>query len=142
MARCGVRMSRRAGLLIAMGVGCMSRTGDGRGFRMTRGAGLLITMADGCMTMRVGDGGQDRRMDIRSIVRSGLRLMSRSLASAAGLDLASASADGGMWAGFRLVRVTVSIRGGVDMDDSARRVGVDLIAPDLLLSMAVRDSRT
>ena len=135
-------MWRRAGLLIAMGVGCMSLTGDGPGFRMTRGAGLLITMAAGCMTMRAGDGGRDRRMVIRSIVRFGRRLMSRSLVSVVDLGLALDSADGAMWAGFRLVRVTGSIHGGVVMDDSARRAGVDLIAADLLLCMAGRDSRT
>jgi hypothetical protein len=122
-----------------MGVGCMSRTGDGRGFRMTRGAGLLITMADGCMTMRVGDGGQDRRMDIRSIVRSGRRRMYHSLASAAALALASA--DGATWDGFRWVRATGFIRGGAVMDASARPVGVDITAADLLRCMVARGFR-
>jgi hypothetical protein len=49
MARCGDRMSRQTGLLIAMAAGFMNLIGDGRGFRLTRGAGLLITTDAGCM---------------------------------------------------------------------------------------------
>ena len=144
MVRCGGRMNRRAGLLIATDAGFMSLIGDGHGFLMIRGAGLPITMGAGCMSMAAGDGGRVRLSGIRSIVRYGHRRMYRSSALDLGLeldsDLASASAGSD---GCHLDRETSSIPGG---DGGAEVTGLlgsaNLIVAGSLRCARARGSRT
>jgi hypothetical protein len=144
MVQCGGRRWRRVGLLIATGGGCTNLIGDGPGFLMIRGAGLLITTAAGCISMAGGDGGRVRRMDIRFIVRSGRRLMSRSLDLEVDSDLALASvmADGDRSAGCHWDHATISIRGmDTTVDASARWDTAATTAVDSLRCTGARDSR-
>lgn len=141
MVQCGVQRSRRDGLHIATGVGCMSRIGAGHGFLTMIGDGRRITMAAGCMSMAVGDGGLVRRMGIRSIVRSGRRLMSRSVDLVAGSEWASAS-DGDRSVGCHWDLVTSSIRGGdVGVVGMATDISVDLTEAASLPCERDHDSR-
>ena len=129
-----------AGLLIAMAAGCMSLIGDGPGFRTIPGAGLRITTAAGWMLTAVGDGGLVRLTDIRTTVRSGRRLMFRSLDGAVVSDLDSAGAQS---AGCRLDLVTFSIPGGaVGAEASAMPVSASTTAAALLRCAPVRGFRT
>jgi hypothetical protein len=80
-------MWARIGRHTAMVAGCMNLIGAGLGCRMIPGDGLRTTMAAGWLLMAAGVGGQARCMEIRSTVQSGRRLMFRSSASAAGLEL-------------------------------------------------------
>src|SRR5208283_2477738 len=126
--RRGSRTSRRAGLLTARAIGFGSLTGDGPGFRMSLGAGRRITTVAGSNTTERGAGIRDRF--IRTIVRCGRRLTSRSLDSAAGLALASV---GDRLAGSRLARVISSTPGGADGAGAlVIRIGVAGTAAGLL----------
>lgn len=147
MGRCGGQMLTLGGRLIAMGAGSMNLIGDGPGFRMTTGAGLRITTAVGCMSMAGGDGGRDRRMVIRSTVRSGRRLMFHSLDGAAASDLELASAmvseDGDRLGGSRLDRVTIFTPGMDDMAVASEPADLaNITGADLLRCTAERDFQT
>src|SRR5579864_4810343 len=107
---CGIPMNRVTGLRTATETGCTSLTTDGPGSDMSLGVGRPITMAAGCGRVVHGDGGLARPM---GTVRSGRLHMFLSGDGVADLDLVSALAVGAASAGFRLDRVTGSIRGGV-----------------------------
>src|ERR1039457_6432311 len=128
-AKCGVPTNQRAGRRIAMGVGCTSLIGVGPGFPPILAAGA---------------GGRVRLTDIRSIARSGRRLMYRSLASVAASDLAPVSAAGAELVGCPWDHATVSIRGGAVgvVAGSARSDSATITAAALLRCMAARASRT
>lgn len=140
MVQCGVPRLLQAGLRIETGVGCTSLIGDGPGFLTMIGDGRRITTAAGCIWMAVGDGGRVRRMGIRSIVRSGRRLMSRSVDLVEGSESVSAL-DGDRLAGCRWDQVTSSIHGGdVGVVGMATDVSATTEA-DLLRYERDRDSR-
>src|SRR5580698_10691088 len=117
MVRFGCRMSRKAGLRIAMETGFRSLTMVGRGLAPSPGAGRLITTGAGCGTAIRGPGGPDRYGAEASIVRSGRRRMCRfSDSEVVGVwALVLAGADGAASAGFRSGLVTASSHGGADM---------------------------
>src|SRR5580698_365537 len=119
MVRFGFRMSPRAGFLIAMETGFGSLPTDGPGWVTSRGAGRLTTTGAGWFTAAAGHGGRDRCGAVGFIVRSGRRLMCRSMAGVGALDLVLDGAAGVDLDGCRLVRVTGSIRGGAGMADAS-----------------------
>src|SRR5580700_8597750 len=112
MVRFGFRTSPRAGFLIAMETGFGNLPTDGPGWVTSRGAGRLTTTGAGWFMAADGHGGRDRCGAVGFTVRSGRRLMCRSMDGVGALDLALDGAAGVDLAGCRLVQVTGSIRGG------------------------------
>src|ERR1700730_218138 len=115
MAMCGFPTNQRDGLRIAMATGRMSLITAGHGLATSLGDGRRITTVGGSRTVDRGRGGRGRFMVEASTVRSGRRLMCRSLGGAADSASDLVLADGAALGGFRSGRVTSSIRGGVDI---------------------------
>src|SRR5579864_8943575 len=99
-----------AGFHIATATGFGSRPTVGRGLATSLGDGPRITTVAGSPTAMHGLGGLVRCM--QATTRSGLPLTCRSLAGAAALASAWASADGAVSAGFRSGLAIISIPGG------------------------------
>jgi len=146
MATYGFRTSPTVGLRIATATGFGNPITAGPGSDTSRGAGLRITTGAGSGTAVPGRGGLDRCG--AATTRSG-RLPTSPFGDGAGVRaLASdgAAGVGAALAGFRSVRVTGSIRGGVDIAgasvSSAVPTSILVTTVDLLRCMAERVSRT